>query len=94
MYFNPFILVNLYIAPFVLILTLNLWPWQALMLAILMGFGEAGIGMSVMHDAALGVYSKKGWVNTLVPSSMFLMGKYHKLENYIQCQPSHLHEYL
>jgi len=43
-------------------------------MAILMGIGEAGIGMSVMHDAAHGAFSKRKWVNTLFAYTMFILG--------------------
>lgn len=74
MYFKSLVMLSLYFTPFILILTLDLQPWLALMLVVFMGIGEAGIGMSVMHDAAHGAYSKKGWVNTLAASSVFLLG--------------------
>lgn len=63
-----------YFAPFIVLLTVQLPIWLALLAVILMGIGEAGIGMSVMHDAAHGAYSKKHWVNRLVSSSMYLLG--------------------
>jgi linoleoyl-CoA desaturase len=39
-----------------------------------MGIGIAGVGMAVMHDACHGAYSKKHWVNTLLASSLYLLG--------------------
>lgn len=74
MYFKSIVMLGLYFTPFILILTINLQPWLALLLVVIMGIGEAGIGMSVMHDAAHGAYSGKKWVNTLAASSMFLLG--------------------
>jgi linoleoyl-CoA desaturase len=74
MVFKSLVMLSLYFTPFIIILTVDLQPWFALLLVVLMGIGEAGIGMSVMHDAAHGAYSKKGWVNTLAASSMFLLG--------------------
>jgi linoleoyl-CoA desaturase len=41
---------------------------------VIMGLGLAGIGLSVMHDANHGAYSKKKWVNTFVGYSMNLIG--------------------
>ncbi len=43
----------------------------------LMGFGMAGIGMSVMHDANHGAYSKRKWVNKGVGLLVNLVGGYH-----------------
>ncbi|MEM6644319.1 MAG: acyl-CoA desaturase [Bacteroidota bacterium] len=44
------------------------------LMAFLMGLGKAGIGLSVMHDANHGAYSKKKWVNTLIGYSLNLLG--------------------
>src|SRR5690606_40921950 len=41
---------------------------------IVMGLGLAGIGLSVMHDANHGAYSKHGWVNTMIGYSMNFIG--------------------
>ncbi len=43
-------------------------------LTIIMGFGLAGIGLSVMHDANHGAYSKRQWINTTIGYSMNLIG--------------------
>lgn len=43
-------------------------------LVILMSFGIAGIGLSVMHDANHGAYSKRKWVNSLLGYSLNLVG--------------------
>jgi linoleoyl-CoA desaturase len=67
-------MLALYIAPFIVLLTVSMDVRTALLLVILMGFGEAGIGMSVMHDAAHGALSGKQWINTLFASTMYLMG--------------------
>lgn len=48
------------------LLTLGLW--------MIMGFGMAGIGLSVMHDANHGAYSNNSRVNKLVGYSMNLLG--------------------
>ena len=74
MHFKTFVMLGLYIVPFMMLLFVVESPWIALIMVILMGVGEAGIGMSVMHDAAHGAYSDKKWVNTFAASSMFLLG--------------------
>jgi linoleoyl-CoA desaturase len=43
-------------------------------LVIVMSFGIAGIGLSVMHDANHGAYSSKKWVNDLLGYSLNLVG--------------------
>jgi linoleoyl-CoA desaturase len=68
------VMIGLYLAPLVLIFTLNLPFWSALLLMVLMGIGKAGIGMGVMHDAAHGSFSKHQWLNNLMANSMFLFG--------------------
>ena len=68
------VMLTIYIAPFVLLITVNMAPWLAVLMAILMGIGMAGIGMCVMHDAVHGSYSKKDWVNKMLGSTMYLLG--------------------
>jgi len=74
LYFKTFIMLSAYLVPFILILVLPMHTLIALGLVVLMGIGEAGIGMSIMHDGAHGAYSPKKWVNDLAASSMFLLG--------------------
>ena len=74
MYLKTFVMLGLYLAPFILLLTIPMTPWAALGMFVLMGIGEAGIGMSVMHDGAHGAYSSKKWVNKLAASTMYLLG--------------------
>lgn len=68
------VMLGIYIAPFVLLLTVHFNVIPALLLVILMGVGEAGVGMSVMHDAAHGAFSSKRWVNKIFASTMYLLG--------------------
>jgi linoleoyl-CoA desaturase len=74
MFVKAIVLIAAYITPFVIILTIPMNAWFKLLLVVLMGIGEAGIGMAVMHDAAHGVFSNKKWVNRLFASTMFLLG--------------------
>jgi linoleoyl-CoA desaturase len=39
-----------------------------------MGFGLAGIGLSIMHDANHGSYSNKSWVNDMLGYSLNIIG--------------------
>ncbi|MCK6616017.1 MAG: acyl-CoA desaturase [Cyclobacteriaceae bacterium] len=48
--------------------------WSLLALCLVMGMGLAGIGLSVMHDANHGAYSKKAWVNNLIGYSLNIIG--------------------
>ncbi len=66
---------SLYLVPYSLVIfgvvtgTIGL-----LSMTILMGLGVAGIGLSVMHDANHGAYSRKRWLNSLIGYSLHLLG--------------------
>jgi linoleoyl-CoA desaturase len=47
-----------------------------LLLYAIMGIGLAGIGLSVMHDANHGAYSRKQWVNQALGYSLNVIGGY------------------
>lgn len=74
MFLKAFILHATYIVSFLIALVFPIEPWLGILIAILMGIGEAGIGMSVMHDAAHGAFSKRKWVNSFFASTMFILG--------------------
>lgn len=66
---------SLYFLPFAVILSGNITNvWIMWALTFLMGIGVAGIGLSVMHDANHGAYSKKTWVNDFLGYSLNLIG--------------------
>lgn len=48
--------------------------WGIAMMWALMGFGKAGIGLSIMHDANHGAYSRNPTVNKLLGYLMNLVG--------------------
>jgi linoleoyl-CoA desaturase len=60
-------------APYFLILTLDLPNWANLLLTILMGVGMAGVGMNIMHDGNHGTFSSKKWVNKLMGGSIYIL---------------------
>lgn len=68
------VMLSFYIAPFIVLLTVSMNGWIALLLAILMGVGVAGVGMGVMHDAVHGSYSRRQWLNNLLGGTMYLLG--------------------
>lgn len=45
-----------------------------LLMAVLMGFGMAGIGLTVMHDANHDTFSRKKWLNRLMGFSLNFLG--------------------
>ncbi len=68
------VMLSIYIVPFVLILTVPMSAWIAIIMTGLMGIGLAGIGMCIMHDAVHGSYSSKEWVNSVFGGTMYLLG--------------------
>jgi linoleoyl-CoA desaturase len=52
-------------------------PWIIVLCWVLMGFGMAGIGLSVMHDANHGSYSKSRKINRIMSYSMNLVGGFY-----------------
>lgn len=68
------ILLSLYIIPFILILTLSLPFWLAMVFYFVMGVGVAGVGMSVMHDGNHFGYSGDMKVNRLMGLTMNMLG--------------------
>ncbi len=49
-------------------------PILALLLYVLSGFGLAGIGMGIMHDANHGAYSKRPFLNTMMARTLEFVG--------------------
>jgi hypothetical protein len=95
MYLKAFILLTTYILSFVILILFPIGPWLGILMAILMGIGEAGIGMSVMHDAAHGAFSKKKMGKFLFRLHHVYSGKQcSELENSTQLAPPHLYQYL
>jgi linoleoyl-CoA desaturase len=68
------VMLAAYIVPFILILFVPMSGWLIIPLSVLLGVGMSGIGMSVMHDALHGSFSKKGWLNKLLGNTMYLIG--------------------
>jgi linoleoyl-CoA desaturase len=66
---------SLYFIPyFILVSGRATGLFEQLGLWALMGFGLAGIGLSIMHDANHGSYSKKQWINNLLGFSLNVIG--------------------
>ena len=75
MVFKTISLLAMYFVPFGLLLAgatthigLNLLLWA------IMGFGMAGIGMSVMHDAIHGAYARNPMMNKVIGSVLYFIG--------------------
>ena len=67
-------MIALYLTPFILMLTLELNNWIQIGLWAMMGFGMAGIGLSIMHDANHGAYSRRKSVNTILGYLLNVVG--------------------
>lgn len=74
MYRKTLAMFAMYFVPFAIILLQVLPDWTAILLYFLMGIGLSGIGLSVMHDANHGSYSRYEWVNRLMSKSMDIIG--------------------
>ena len=74
MVLKSIILISTYLGAYLVILLLPVNPWFLLPLAVLMGIAMAGIGMSVMHDALHGSYSKKTSVNRWMGYMTYFIG--------------------
>jgi len=70
-------MLSLYFVPFILMLTgfVNT-TWLSIGMWALMGFGIAGIGLSIMHDANHGSYSKNNFINQMMGYTLAIAGGY------------------
>lgn len=66
MFLKTFILLSLYLVPFVLVITMTLPIWANMLLWIAAGIGMAGVGMSIMHDANHNAYSTNLTTNKII----------------------------
>lgn len=67
-------LLAVYILPFIVLLVFNPPFKIALILWVIMGFGLAGVGMSIMHDANHEAYSTSKKANFWLGSTINLLG--------------------
>jgi len=74
MVLKTIILISGYILPFVALIAFHIEGLAGYALWALIGVCTAGIGMSVMHDANHGAYSKKQNVNDWIGYSLNLLG--------------------
>jgi linoleoyl-CoA desaturase len=62
-----------FLAPYFLILLLDMPFWVHLLLTIVIGIGMAGVGMNVMHDGNHGSYSNINWINKFMGGSIYIL---------------------
>jgi len=68
------IILTCFGASYVLLVFFAKTLWQALPLAVLLGFSTAGIGFNIAHDGGHRAYSKIAWINKLAAVTMDLAG--------------------
>ena len=69
------LMFSLYLVPFFLmVFGIIDNAWIMFLLTAIMGIGMAGIGLSIMHDANHGAFSRFKWVNKLMSFSMEILG--------------------
>ena len=74
MYLKTAIVATWTIASYVLLVFVcDAW-WQAVPLAISMGFATAAVGFNIQHDGSHGAYSRHAWVNRIMASTMDMVG--------------------
>lgn len=68
------VLLSMYLLPLATMYVFHL-PWYGVLSCfIISGFGVAGVGMGVMHDANHGAYSHNKTVNAIMGSTLNLLG--------------------
>jgi len=74
LYFKTIVLLAAFIGTYVaLVFFAQAW-WQALPLAILLGFLTAGIGLNIQHDGGHDAFSDRPWINKLTAMTLDLIG--------------------
>ncbi|WP_031526404.1 fatty acid desaturase family protein [Dyadobacter crusticola] len=68
------VLLSSYILPFIALIVFNPPVWVAMCLWVVMGLGVSGIGMSIMHDANHGAFSKNATINKWLGNTINLAG--------------------
>ena len=75
MKFKTVFMLSLFFSPLIIINTgIVATPWLLFTLYIVSGFGMSGVGMSIMHDAIHGSYSKQKKINKYLGYTFNLIG--------------------
>lgn len=98
MVIKTIVMFSIYLVPLTLLLTATVTNfWLIFLMYIIMGFGMAGVGLSVMHDANHGAYSKKESVNKWLGRVINIVGGYAlnwKIQhNVLHHSYTNVHEY-
>jgi len=68
------VLLSAYFLPFIFLVVVQPGFFVAMLVWLVMGFGLAGVGMSIMHDANHGAYSDNKTVNSIMGHTLNLVG--------------------
>lgn len=74
MYLKTAAILGVFALCYVLLVFFARTWWQALPLAVLLGFATAQIGFNIMHDGGHRAYSDRAWVNQLMAMTLDLVG--------------------
>lgn len=74
LYVKTVILLTAFVGLYVLLVFFARTWWQALPLAVLLGFATAGIGLNIQHDGGHDAYSDRPWINRLTAMTLDLIG--------------------
>lgn len=74
MYLKTTIVAVWTIASYVLLVFVADAWWQAVPLAISLGLATAAVGFNIQHDGSHGAYSRFGWVNRVMATTMDMVG--------------------
>ena len=74
MILKSIVMLSMFFLPYALLYIINFNFFTYLLMWVVMGFGMAGIGMSVMHDANHGSYSKSKTVNLIMGYLIHFIG--------------------
>jgi len=89
MYLKSAILVATFAAAYALLVFAAARAWQALPLAILLGFATAAIGLNIQHDGGHQAVSRRPWVNKLMAMTLDLIGGSSYIWHYKHVQYHH-----
>lgn len=73
LHIKTIIMFGMLITPYFLVIFTSYNAWIKLGLCFVMGIGMAGVGMNVMHDGNHGSFSRYGWINKLMGSSIYIL---------------------
>jgi linoleoyl-CoA desaturase len=74
MVFKTIVMLLMYLVPFSILFVPGLSNWLYFLCWVIMGFGMAGIGLGVMHDANHGAYSQNKLVNNIIGKVLYIVG--------------------